>query len=96
MGPFRWLAVHTDYEKNRLFVDEQREGPMALWVHQHRFEPVGADATRLTDRVRYRLPGGGIVNALFGWTAKPGLDEHVRPPAPRDARAARAGEVGVQ
>jgi len=73
VGPFRWLAVHTEYEKNRLFVDEQREGPMALWVHQHRFEPVGAEATRLTDRVEYRLPGGGLVNALFGWTAKPGL-----------------------
>ncbi len=73
VGPFRWLALHTDYEKNRLFVDEQIEGPMARWVHQHRFEAVGPDKTLLTDWVEYLLPGGRFVNALFGWTAKPGL-----------------------
>jgi len=28
VGPFRWLALHTEYEKPRLFVDEQIEGPM--------------------------------------------------------------------
>ncbi len=73
VGPFRWLALHTQYEKNRLFVDEQVEGPMARWVHQHRFEPAGVGATRLTDHVEYRLPGGKLVNSLLGWTAKPGL-----------------------
>ena len=73
VGPFRWLALHTDYEKNRLFVDEQVEGPMAVWKHRHEFEPVGSWETRLTDRVEYRLPGGFLVNALFGWTVRPGL-----------------------
>lgn len=73
VGPFRWLALHTNYEKDRLFVDEQIEGPMAKWVHRHQFSPEGPDRTRLTDRVEYLLPGGKLVNALFGWTAKPGL-----------------------
>jgi ligand-binding SRPBCC domain-containing protein len=27
VGVFRWIALHTTYEKNRLFVDEQIEGP---------------------------------------------------------------------
>ncbi len=76
VGPFRWLALHGEYEKNRLFVDEQIQGPMAKWIHRHEFESVagpGGKQTRLTDRVEYALPGGALVNALFGWTAKPGL-----------------------
>lgn len=68
----RWLAAHTAYEKNRLFVDEQVEGPFARWVHRHEFEAVGTK-TRLTDRLEYELPGGKIVNALFAWTMLPGL-----------------------
>jgi ligand-binding SRPBCC domain-containing protein len=72
VGFFRWVALHTAYEKNRLFVDEQIKGPFAKWVHRHEFEDVGGK-TRLTDRVEYRLPGGAIVNTLFGWMVKPGL-----------------------
>lgn len=57
-GPFklRWLAHHIGYEKNRLFIDEQREGPFAAWVHAHLFEPEG-EGTRLTDSIEYALPG---------------------------------------
>src|SRR3990170_4312852 len=36
-----WVAVHTAYEKDRLFVDEQLRGPFAIWVHRHEFEQVG-------------------------------------------------------
>jgi ligand-binding SRPBCC domain-containing protein len=66
IGPIRWLALHTAYEKDRLFVDEQIEGPFASWVHRHEFEAVDADTTRLTDHVTFTLPGGPIVNALLG------------------------------
>jgi len=66
VGPVRWLALHTAYEKNRLFVDEQTEGPFASWVHRHEFEAVDARTTQLTDRVTFTLPGGRLVNALFG------------------------------
>ncbi len=66
IGPIRWLALHTAYEKNRLFVDEQIEGPFASWVHRHQFEAVDATTTRLTDHVTFSLPGGPIVNALLG------------------------------
>jgi ligand-binding SRPBCC domain-containing protein len=66
IGPIRWLAAHTVYDPPRLFVDEQVEGPFASWVHRHEFEAVDAHTTRLTDRVTFRLPGGPLVNALFG------------------------------
>lgn len=66
IGPIRWLAAHTVYDPPRLFVDEQVEGPFATWVHRHEFEAVDATTTRLTDRVTFTLPGGALVNALFG------------------------------
>ena len=72
VGPFRWIALHTAYQKDRLFVDEQIEGPFAKWVHRHEFEDVDGK-TRLTDRVEYRLRGGSLVNILFGWFVKVGL-----------------------
>ena len=70
IGPIRWLALHTEYVPKVLFVDEQIDGPFASWVHRHEFERLGPATTRLTDRVTFRLPGGPIVNALFGWLAR--------------------------
>jgi ligand-binding SRPBCC domain-containing protein len=77
VGFLRWVARHTAYEKNRLFVDEQIEGPFDQWVHRHEFEEVEGK-TRLTDRVEYRLPGGSLVNGLFSWAVKPGLTQMFR------------------
>ena len=72
VGFTRWVAVHTGYEKDRFFEDEQVQGPFAKWVHRHEFETVG-DQTRLTDRVYYELPGGALVNGMFGWAVSLGL-----------------------
>lgn len=70
-GPFsiRWLALHTEYEPNRLFTDVQRKGPFRYWRHRHRFEPEGGGA-RLTDSIEFSLPGGPPVDALLGWLVK--------------------------
>ena len=65
VGLIRWVALHTAYEKDRLFVDEQIHGPFAKWVHRHEFESAGGK-TRLTDRIEYDLPGGSLVNMLLG------------------------------
>jgi ligand-binding SRPBCC domain-containing protein len=74
IGPVRWVALHTAYECPRLFIDEQIEGPFASWVHRHEFEDLGG-RTRLTDHVLFHLPGGAIVNAVFGplvaWSLTP-------------------------
>jgi ligand-binding SRPBCC domain-containing protein len=72
VGPFSWIALHTAYEKDRLFVDEQIKGPFAKWVHRHEFEDAEGK-TRLTDRVEYLLPGGALINLLFGWIVNLGL-----------------------
>jgi len=72
IGPIPWVALHTAYERNRLFVDEQVHGPFTKWVHRHEFEALG-NRTRLTDRLEYRLPGGDLVNAATGWMVSIGL-----------------------
>jgi ligand-binding SRPBCC domain-containing protein len=72
IGFLPWVAQHTQYEKNRLFVDEQLEGPFAKWIHRHEFAAEGA-GTRLTDRIEYQLPGGPLFNLLFGWMVNLGL-----------------------
>jgi ligand-binding SRPBCC domain-containing protein len=65
-GPFskKWVALHTAYEKNRLFVDEQVEGPFRSWVHRHEFVPENGGA-RLTDSIQFSLPIPG-----FDWLVK--------------------------
>jgi hypothetical protein len=72
VGIFRWVALHTAYERDRLFVDEQLQGPFAKWIHRHEFKELGVK-TRLTDRIEYALPGGSFVNMLFGWVVNLGL-----------------------
>lgn len=77
IGPVRWIALHTAFAKDRFFVDEQLEGPFARWIHRHEFEALG-DATRLTDRIEYLLPGGKWINRLFAWAVHPGLHQMFR------------------
>ncbi len=57
-GPvaYNWSALHTDYQENRLFKDEQVKGPFSKWVHTHMFEPDGDGGCILEDRIAYKLP----------------------------------------
>lgn len=66
LAGLRWIALHTAYEVNRLFVDEQVEGPFKRWIHRHEFEDLGTE-TRLTDCLDYVLTG------VPGWLLKPAL-----------------------
>lgn len=67
IGPIkqRMVAVHTAYEKGRMFQDTLIEGPFAKWVHTHTMEPDGNGATWLIDHIEYKLPLGPL-GALFG------------------------------
>lgn len=64
IGPFRrrWVAEHELTATG--FVDRQIEGPFAFWEHDHRFEPLDEEKSRLTDVIRYRLPFGRIGRVL--------------------------------
>jgi ligand-binding SRPBCC domain-containing protein len=62
--PLRWRSEITVWEPPKRFVDEQQSGPFLWWIHEHSFEDAGAH-TVMTDRVRYGVPGGAIVNTLF-------------------------------
>jgi ligand-binding SRPBCC domain-containing protein len=58
--PVRWRTRIEVWEPPRRFVDVQLRGPYALWEHAHTFEPDGAGAVVIGDRVRYALPLGPL------------------------------------
>jgi ligand-binding SRPBCC domain-containing protein len=55
--PMFWMTEISHVERNKLFVDEQRKGPYALWHHEHHFKPVEG-GTEMTDIVHYKIPFG--------------------------------------
>jgi ligand-binding SRPBCC domain-containing protein len=62
--PFRWRTEITRWNPPDDFEDVQRRGPFALWRHTHTFyERHGG--TLCTDHIRYRPPGGALVDWLF-------------------------------
>jgi ligand-binding SRPBCC domain-containing protein len=62
--PLRWRTEITEWEPPQRFVDTQLRGPYRLWHHTHTFESRDG-GTLCGDRVRYRVPGGRLVNTLF-------------------------------
>lgn len=68
--PMRWRCEFTAYEPPLRFVDRQvpGQGPFAFWEHEHRFEELGPERSRLTDTIQYRVPFGPLgrlADALF-------------------------------
>ena len=65
-GPLKvdFKVRHTDFEPGRLFTDEQISGPFGSWVHRHEFEPRGAGACLIRDRIAYDPPLAAATAAL--------------------------------
>jgi len=81
--PVRWRSVITIWDPPHRFVDEQLSGPYRSWVHEHRFEQLGA-TTRAIDVVRYSVPGGKWIDR---WLVRPDLERIF------DYRAKRLAEI---
>lgn len=58
MGQVR-TAVHevTEFDAPDRFVEQQIEGALKMWVHEHLFEADG-DQTQIIDRITFEPPGG--------------------------------------
>lgn len=68
--PVAWRTRIEEWHPPYRFVDVQEKGPYALWHHTHELESSGA-GTVVRDRIRYRLPLGGIGDIVAGaWVAK--------------------------
>jgi len=55
--PQRIVSEITLFEPGVRFVDEQRAGPLAKWVHTHGFATV-PQGTRVTDDIEFEPPRG--------------------------------------
>jgi uncharacterized protein (TIGR01777 family) len=72
VGPIArtWVAEHGAHIEGRRFVDEQRSGPFAHWIHTHEFLPEG-HGTRVVDRIEYAPPYGLSAAAADLWLIRP-------------------------
>lgn len=62
--PLHWTSLISKWDPPHLFTDEQIKGPYKTWVHTHRFEQEG-NGTRVEDRIRFRVPGGRLMQKLI-------------------------------
>ena len=58
--PMTWRFRVEAVVLNRAVVDVALQSPFAAWRHEHRFEPLGYDRCRLTDRITYLPPFGPL------------------------------------
>jgi ligand-binding SRPBCC domain-containing protein len=63
--PLFWMTEITQVQNHQFFVDEQRQGPYALWHHQHHFKSVPG-GVEMTDLVHYKPPFG-ILGRIANW-----------------------------
>jgi ligand-binding SRPBCC domain-containing protein len=57
--PLRWLAVHSQVDPGKGFVDTQVRGPMASWRHHHAWTRQ-ADGIEMQERVEYEHQSGWV------------------------------------
>ncbi|EMJ97357.1 hypothetical protein AB3N61_03955 [Leptospira sp. WS58.C1] len=53
---FRWVALHTELDPGKRFVDIQESGPFAKFKHEHIFIQTGENSSVLEDRITCTPP----------------------------------------
>lgn len=61
--PIRMTSAITEYDRPRLFVDEQRHGPFRAFRHVHEFSSDGG-VTTMVDRIEFSAPLGIVGRAV--------------------------------
>ncbi len=61
-----WIAVIDRFEPPHVFRDSSLKGPFAEWRHTHTMEPTAQGGTVVDDHIVYRLPLGGLGQAVGG------------------------------
>ncbi|QLE01933.1 SRPBCC family protein [Galbibacter sp. BG1] len=61
-----WITEITHVKNQRMFIDEQRFGPYAMWHHEHHFETAEGGKTHMYDIVSYKLPLGWLGRIFAG------------------------------
>lgn len=71
-GPFPvpWRALHTDYQQNSFFRDEQERGPFRTFIHTHTFQPEQNGHATLIDSIDFQLPLAGLGDLFAGYIEK--------------------------
>ncbi len=72
--PVTWVTEITHVDEPKMFIDEQRVGPYALWHHQHHFRPVDGGVENV-DIVTFKLPYGILGTIAYHLTVKRKLNE---------------------
>ncbi|MFV2006658.1 MAG: TIGR01777 family oxidoreductase [Longimicrobiales bacterium] len=67
-GPtkIRWEVVHSDYEEGHRFCDQQVQGPLGRWRHEHRFTATDNGGCLLEDIVDWAPPLGSAGRLFAG------------------------------
>ena len=66
VGPIRlpWVSEHHDVRPPHHFADRQVSGPFAHWLHEHRMEADGPQASFLEDRIAFEGPAGPLGRSI--------------------------------
>lgn len=52
-----WRTEIIKWEPPYCFIDKQIKGPYHTWIHEHTFEQLEVDKTRMTDTLQFQSPG---------------------------------------
>lgn len=70
--PIHWIAIHSEVDPLKGFIDTQLSGPFTFWKHQHRYYPVKTldeqniqpHQTEILDEIE-AIPGKGFWNGFI-------------------------------